>query len=70
MSFNIQYKKIMIFRQNDTKVRTHKTKSKKQKKNNKKTPKNRASFKERRLTACFYFWNGNYLDFALHKINK
>lgn len=33
MSFNIQYKKIMIFRQNDTKVRTHKTKSKNQKKN-------------------------------------
>lgn len=32
MSFNIQYKKIMIFRQNDTKVRTHKTKSKKTKK--------------------------------------
>lgn len=38
MSFNIQYKKIMIFRQNDTKVRTHKTKSKKQKKKQQKKP--------------------------------
>lgn len=45
MSFNIQYKKIMIFRQNDTKVRTHKTKSKKQKKTTKKPQKTEQALK-------------------------